>query len=127
MAIDITSPERRGKHRNYVHLIGEIDAAPVPRTLRNGTHILTWRLNVSRSITPLGLPLDGGKIDILDCVTAVSSLLSYAALWVPGDVVSCHGALRRRFWRSPAGARSRCEVDVVAARRLRGSDDQPSS
>lgn len=127
MAVDTTSPERRDRHRNYVHLIGELDAVPVPRTLRNGTHILTWRMNVCRPILPVGLPLGGGKLDIIDCVTAVSALISSAALWIPGDVISCSGALRRRFWRSPTGARSRCEVDVTVGRRLRGSDDQPSS
>ena len=39
----------------------------------------------------------------------------------PGDAVTVHGALRRRFWRAPKGPASRYEVEVTALERHRAT------
>lgn len=106
--------------RNEVVLVGRVAAEPEERALPSGDVIVTWRLVVDR---PPGLrtPPPGVRastVDTLDCVAWADEPKRSALALAPGDVARLEGALRRRFWRSGAGAASRCEVEVSGLRRL---------
>jgi single-strand DNA-binding protein len=110
-----------GQARNEVALVGRVAAPAEERTLPSGDVLLLWRLVVDRPPPRRPVP-DGVRVpvvDTLDCVAWTGPLRRVARTFEAGDVVSVEGALRRRFWRAGAGAASRCEVEVVAARRLR--------
>jgi single-strand DNA-binding protein len=76
--------------------------------------MVTWRVVVDRP-TSHG---HGPAFDVVDCVAWSARTRRSALAWAVGDVVAIDGALRRRFWRSPGGLQSRCEVEVIAARRV---------
>lgn len=101
--------------RNEVVLVGRLSAVPEERVLPSGDPLVTWRLVVRRPATAR----DGAPtIDTLDCAAFRADVRRVASRWSAGDVVEVSGALRRRFWRGPAGASSRTEVEVAAARRV---------
>jgi single-strand DNA-binding protein len=106
--------------RNEVVLVGRVSAPAEERELPSGDVIATWRLVVDRP--PAGRGRGGGqsavKVDTLDCVVWTPKLRRAVRTFAAGDVVAVEGALRRRFWRAGAAAASRCEVEVVSARRL---------
>jgi single-strand DNA-binding protein len=58
-------------------------------------------------------------VDTLDCAVATAVLRRRLVAWSAGDVIEVQGSLRRRFWRAGPAVLSRCEVQVVRARRLR--------
>ncbi len=110
--------------RNEVVLAGRVAAPAQERELPSGDTIVTWRLVVER-------PKDGRQpppgvrtstVDTFDCVAWEDSTRRTALALMAGDVVAVSGALRRRFWRSGAGASSRCEVEVVHLRTLSPAD-----
>ena len=105
--------------RNEVLLVGRVSGPPEERELPSGDRLVTWRLVVERG--PGRRPPDGVRattVDTFDCVAWTSALRRSASALLPDDVVEVHGALRRRFWRSGAGAASRCEVEATSLRRL---------
>lgn len=106
--------------RNEVMLVGRLAASAEERTLPSGDVIATWRLIVDRPRG--GRPVPQGvrisTVDTLDCVAWTAGTRRAARSLAAGDVVSVAGALRRRFWRTGAGAVSRCEVEVVTVKRL---------
>ena len=112
--------EEPGSARNEVVLVGRVSAPAEERELPSGDVIATWRLVVDRP--PPGRGRSGGqsavKVDTLDCVVWTPKLRRAVRTFAAGDVVAVEGALRRRFWRAGAAAASRCEVEVVSARRL---------
>jgi single-strand DNA-binding protein len=102
---------------NVVALTGRLTAAPEERTLPSGDVIATFRLSVPRQDTPMSR---GSKqtTDWVDCVAFAARCRRTVATWQVGDEVSVDGALRRRFYRTPAGASTRLEVEVLKARRV---------
>ena len=106
-------------HRNEVVLVGRLAGEPETRELPSGTLIVTFRLVVRR---PPSRERTGEArtptVDTVDCVAWRADVRRHAAGWQPGDVLECHGALRRRFWRSPTGAASRTEVEAQRVRRV---------
>ncbi len=108
-----TEPE--ADHRNDVRLVGRLSAAAVERELPSGDVCTTWRLVVRRPTATRA----GPSIDTIDCLAWVGGVRRQCLRWRPGDVIEVEGALRRRFWRSPGGPTSRCEVEVRRARRVR--------
>lgn len=102
-------------HRNEVTVVGRLSADPSERTLPNGDLIVSWRLVVQRPPDPARKAL---AVDTIDCVARTPALGRRALTWASGDVMEMSGALRRRFWRSGEGVRSRYEVEVASARRL---------
>jgi single-strand DNA-binding protein len=58
----------------------------------------------------------GATVDTLDCVAWKPALQRRMLRWQGGETVAVSGSLRRRFWRGPAGASSRTEVEVDSAR-----------
>jgi single-strand DNA-binding protein len=99
---------------NDVRLTGRLPAAPEERELPSGDPVWTFRLVVRRA--------EGSgrvaTVDTLDCAAYAAAAVRSVRSWQPGDVVSIEGTLRRRFWRTPTGPRSRYEVEVSRVRRL---------
>ena len=56
--------------------------------------------------------------DWVDCVAFAARCRRTVTTWQVGDEVTVDGALRRRFYRTPAGASTRLEVEVLKARRV---------
>lgn len=107
-----------GRYRNEVHLTGRVSADPVERTLPSGDLLLGWRLVVGR---PAGTrPGPRASVDTIDCAATRADVRRTVRRWRAGELVEVEGALRRRFWRQPAGVASRYEVEVHRARRVRG-------
>ena len=111
--------DRAGPQHNVVLLVGRVSGEPELRVLRSGTSMLGWRLVVDRP-PDRSRPVDrpGAVVDTIDCVAFARGIVRLVGRWRPGDVVEIRRALRRRFWRPAGGPASRCEVEVVEARRL---------
>lgn len=99
---------------NEVRLVGRISSAPEERTLPSGDVVWTFRVVVPR---PEGA--GGARVDALGCAAWSARARRAVASWRAGDVVEVEGAVRRRFFRSGAGAASRVEVEVSRARMVR--------
>jgi single-strand DNA-binding protein len=84
------------------------------RELPSGDVVVTGRVVVRRP--------EGG-VDALDCAVWASALRRKVLRWPEGAQVEVCGSLRRRFFRTPAGAASRYEVQVAQIRRT----DTPAS
>lgn len=97
--------------RNEVYLRGRLSTQAEIRELPSGDEVAVWRLIVPRE--------EGGRaaVDTIDCEAYSRQVRRLAAGWPAGIGLEIEGALRRRFWQSPAGTRSRYVVDVRAARR----------
>lgn len=106
--------------RNEVVLVGRVSGDPEQRELPSGDALVSWRVVVERPVprraTPSGVRAP--TVDTLDCVAWTATVRRTARGLADGDVVAVEGALRRRFWRSGAGAASRTEVEVEVLRRL---------
>ena len=102
---------------NVVALTGRLTAAPEERTLPSGDVITTFRLSVPRQDTPMSR---GSKqtTDWVDCVAFAARPRRTVGSWQVGDEVTVDGALRRRFYKTAAGAATRLEVEVLRARRV---------
>lgn len=109
---------------NDVKLGGRVSGEPQERELPSGDRFVLFRLVVPR--TSAGASKAAGRsrgrrslVDTFDVVCWVTSLRRKASRFEEGDVVMVHGALRRRFWRSPSGLASRYEIEADEVRRLR--------
>lgn len=122
MSPNPASRTQQTNHRNHVQLLGELTAPAAHRTLRNGMIIVTWRLLVHRVLVQPG----GPSSDTIDCLSMAPATRRSAPTWQVGDLISCEGALRRRFWRSGPGTISRCEVEVNRARRVSRTRASPA-
>src|SRR6185437_4933442 len=111
---------------NEVHLVGRVAAAAQSRALPSGDTVTLLRVVVRRSAA--GIRSGGPTVDTVDCAIWAARLRQRAERLTPGSLVEIDGALRRRFWRTPAGPVSRYEVEVRALKRLvpvRGVDVSP--
>lgn len=102
-------------HRNEVTIVGRLSAEPSERTLPSGDLVVSWRMVVQRPPDPRRA---SAAVDTIDCVARTAALGRRAMGWAAGDTMEMNGALRRRFWRSGDGVRSRYEVEVADARRV---------
>ena len=93
---------------NEVHLRGRWVGAQ-ERELPSGDVVVVGRVVV---------PRPAGGVDTLDCAVWAPGLRRRAMRLADGALVDVTGCLRRRFWRTPAGASSRYEVEVTSVRRL---------
>ena len=100
--------------RNDVVLRGRLSAPAELRTLPSGDALVTFRLVVRRP----GPRARGQSVDVLPCISYDRSLQRRAAAWQPGDVIEVEGALQRRFWRTPTGTASVCEVNCRKGRKM---------
>lgn len=111
-------PGRSDTPLNQVQLQGRLAATPERRTLPSGDEVLTFRLVVTRSATSKATRQSRSTVDTIDCTIWFGRLRRTAGTWKAGDILAVEGALRRRFWRSPAGPRSRYDVEVRTATRV---------
>ena len=119
---EVDRTDRAGEtsvHRNTVSLIGRVSGTPQERTLPSGDHVVTFRLVVERGEQRGSAARTGQRVDTLDCAAWGARVRRSVVAWQSGDTVEVHGALRRRFRRTPAGPTSRVEVEVRTARRHR--------
>ena len=98
---------------NEVRLVGRVSQAPEERVLPSGDVLWTFRVVVPR-------PESAGRsaVDALECAAWTARARRSVASWQPDDVVEVSGAVRRRFFRTGAGAASRVEVEVSSRARL---------
>jgi single-strand DNA-binding protein len=113
-----TTPPLEDQPANAVQLTGRLAAAPLRLTLPSGDELVSLRVVVERP-AHRRRTRSGPTVDTIECSVWAAGLARRVERWEPGDVVSVRGSLRRRFWRTPAGARSRYDVEVTQARRLR--------
>ena len=106
-----------GESRNEVGLTGRVSSAPTERELPSGDKIVTCRLVVARTRSPMTAKSKQTS-DWVDCVSWGGRARRSVATWRVGDVVEVEGALRRRFFRVASGTSTRVEVEVLAARTL---------
>jgi single-strand DNA-binding protein len=102
---------------NEVHLVGRVAATATTRTLPSGDVVTLLRLVVERPASHRHSDRSP-TVDTLDCAVWSPGIRQRVESLQPGTVVEVDGALRRRFWRSPAGPASRYEVEVLRLRRL---------
>lgn len=113
----MSAPTKRmesGQAANEVRLVGRLSAAPEERVLPSGDVVWVFRVVVPRP--------DGGgraRVDALECAAWSPRARRAVTSWRDGDVVEVEGAVRRRFFRTGAGAASRVEVEVSRARMVR--------
>ena len=106
---------------NEVIVGGRISGSPEERELPSGDTVVQLRLVVPRSGSHARTGAGGATVDTIDIACWTKALQRKAVRLKPGDRVIVRGALRRRFWRSPAGAASRYEVEATSlARSVRG-------
>jgi single-strand DNA-binding protein len=100
---------------NEVRLVGRLAAPAAELELPSGDVVCTFRVVVPR---PEG-SASRQRVDALECAAWSARVRRSAMAWRAGDVVEVHGAVRRRFFRTGAGAASRVEVEVVGGRVIR--------
>ena len=115
---DAAGRPRQERPVNEVRLRGRLADRPEIRSLPSGDEVVTFRLVVGRR------PTRGSQVtvDTIDCTIWGATLRRRASAWLPGEVLVVEGSLRRRFWRSPQGARSRYDVEVQKVTRARRAD-----
>ncbi|NNG41310.1 single-stranded DNA-binding protein [Flexivirga sp. ID2601S] len=105
--------------RNEVHLVGRVSAPPEQRVMPSGDELAVFRLVVDRPAAARHGPRSP-TIDTVDVVCWSAATRRKASRWAGGELVAVDGALLRRFWKPPAGARvSRYEVEAFALKVLR--------
>ncbi|NEK60688.1 single-stranded DNA-binding protein [Geodermatophilus sabuli] len=100
--------------RNDVVLRGRLSGPAELKTLPSGDLLVTFRLVVRRP-EPRAR---GQSVDVLTCVTYDRGLQRRVAAWEAGEAVEVEGALQRRFWRTPTGTASVCEVNCRRGRKV---------
>lgn len=102
---------------NEVLVGGRVSGAPEQRELPSGDTVVQLRLVVPRPASRPGAARSGATVDTIDVACWTKALQRKAVRLKPGDLVTVRGALRRRFWRSPAGPASRYEVEAMTLTR----------
>ena len=100
--------------RNDVLLRGKLSAPAEVRTLPSGDLLIVFTLVVKRPERRVSKQ----PSDVLTCITYDRGLQRRVAAWQPGDIVEVEGALQRRFWRTPSGTASVCEVNCRKGRKV---------
>lgn len=109
-------------HVNEVRLLGRLAAEPVPRELPSGDLLVQFRLVVDRPAATTSGDHPRPTVDTIDCAAWRKDVHRSLRSVVADDLLEVEGSLRRRFWRSAAGAMSRSEVEVVRVRRVRRAE-----
>lgn len=108
-------------HLNEIRLCGRLAATAEEKVLPSGDAVVTFRLVVARPPTRRRGEAAGrvASVDTIDCSVWGPALRHRALRWERGDLIALEGALRRRFWQTQGGARSRYDVEVRRASRQR--------
>ena len=117
-----TQQAASGSSRNEVVLCGRVAAEPLERELPSGDSVVTARIIVDRDATAAR---SSQRVDTIDCVGWTARVQRSMRRWAAGDEVEVHGAIRRRFYRVPDGARSRVEIEIAHSKRVRRNSGGP--
>lgn len=111
--LPLTEPAAAGSC-NTVLLRGRVSAVEETRVMPSGDELRTLRLVVPR------VPVKGRKatVDTIDIACWTAATRRIAGRLGPGDEVAVTGSLHRRFFRTPAGAASRYEVEAAEIRQV---------
>lgn len=101
--------------RNEVFLAGRVSSEPVERELPSGDRVVTFRLVLPRSRTPMTAKSRQSS-DWVDCAAWGARARRSAAGWHVGDHVEIEGSLRRRFYRDGSASATRLEIEMVSGR-----------
>ena len=101
---------------NEVRLVGRISVQPEERILPSGDAMWSFRVVVPRAEGDTG---SRQRVDALDCAAWSARSRRSVAGWNADDVVEVHGAVRRRFFNTAAGAASRFEIEMIRGRVIR--------
>jgi single-strand DNA-binding protein len=109
---------------NEVHLIGRLSAPPMVKHLPSGAEVVQLRVVVDRPVSALRRTgtADANRaptVDTIDVACWTADTRRRAMSCAGTETVEVTGALRRRFWRGPAGVASRYEVEVDTLRRVK--------
>jgi single-strand DNA-binding protein len=106
---------------NEIVLVGRVAAPALLKELPSGDQLIAFRVIVARGASARPVPegVQQPAVDTLDCVAWAAGIQRTAQGWNKDDVVEVKGALRRRFYRTGAGAASVWEIEVLKAKRLR--------
>jgi len=99
---------------NEVLLRGRLAAPADERELPSGDIVATFRLIVDR----VDARASSVRVDTLECAAFRPPVRRRLLAAEAGDVLEVAGSLRRRFFRSAAGAASRYEVEVRSVTRV---------
>lgn len=102
---------------NTVRLAGRVTGVAPVRVLPSGDAVQTVRVTVGRP--PRRGEAGRAVVDAIDVACWTAATRRVAGRLGVGDRVQVEGALRRRFFRTGAGAASRYEVEAVRLRRTR--------
>ena len=111
---------------NVVLLRGRVSTAPEERCLPSGSLVVSLRLSVPRSPSPMTRGSRQGS-DWVDCSAWGARARRVASGWRAGDVVEVQGALRRRFTRGAGGTSTRLEVEVLRGRLVARAEAERSA
>lgn len=115
MSTQTPADEAPAPARNEVFLAGRVSSPPVVRELPSGDHVVTFRLVLARSRTPMTAKSRQSS-DWVDCAAWGARARRSAAGWKSGDLVEIEGSLRRRFYRDGTGSATRLEVEMISGR-----------
>ncbi|HWC22058.1 MAG TPA: single-stranded DNA-binding protein [Flexivirga sp.] len=105
---------------NEVHLVGRLSAPPVLKHLPSGAEVVQLRIVVDRPAGTRAKSPGGDSrsptVDTIDIACWSADARRRALSCAGSEVVDVSGALRRRFWRGPAGVASRYEVEASKLR-----------
>lgn len=113
---------------NEVVLLGRVSGPAVARSLPSGDEVVQLRVVVRRPPARRGASGTATGVDTIDLACWTAALRRKALALEDGAIIRVEGALRRRFWRSPAGPVSRYEVEVssLGRRRVAHAEPEPS-
>src|SRR5690348_3312590 len=105
---------------NEVTLVGRVAREPEEKELPSGDLLVLFSVVVDRPPSRRPVPEGSRAVttDTIDCVAWSAGARRTVGGLTPDDVVRVEGALQRRFWRTERGVTSKCEVEVVAVKRL---------
>ncbi len=107
--------EMDGLGTNTVTLVGRLAGEINEITLPSGDVLSSFRIVVPRR----GAIRDGGAtVDTIDCIASAAGVRKSLERRTAGDVVTVHGALRRRFFRAAGSVASRYEVAATKVTRV---------
>lgn len=113
--VDVADADGAGAVCNEVRLRGRVSGEPELRALPSEVLLVSLRVVVPRPPDPQAAE-EGRRpptVDTIDVTCWPGDVQERAVELVDGDHVEVHGALRRRFYRTPGGAQSRYEVQAA--------------
>ena len=101
--------DNSGDYLNQVALIGRLSGEAKEKVLPSGSKVVEFRLIIEREKDRSG---SKQLVDTIDIATWSAAGRKSALKLDENAWISVNGAIRRRFWQSPTGLASRCQVEA---------------